>query len=165
MGFSRVAAAAAFANPVPGLDLVATAAVNGQLVMDLSKVYQLNFSMERASAIAKTFGELIVKQGLVELSSQAIAGALKTNAMTYVAGGAIQAMSAAYLTRVAGLTLVELFEAQSERVAIAGDTDETWLSSERIGTLLQTTFSQVRDGFGWSEFLRQAAQRLSLQAA
>ena len=160
-----IAAAAAFANPVPGLDLVATAAVNGQLVMDLGQVYQLSFDLERASAIAKTFGELMVKLGLVELSSQVVAGALKTNAMTYVAGGALQAMSAAYLTRVAGLTLVTLFEAQSERIAIAGETDEKWLSSDRIATVLQATFNRVRDGFSWHEFLTQAAQRLSLTAA
>ncbi|MEM1425384.1 MAG: DUF697 domain-containing protein [Cyanobacteria bacterium P01_H01_bin.130] len=160
-----IAAAAAFANPVPGLDLVATAAVNGQLVMDLGQVYQLSFDLERASAIAKTFGELMVKLGLVELSSQVVAGALKTNAMTYVAGGALQAMSAAYLTRVAGLTLVTLFEAQSERIAIAGETDEKWLSSDRIATVLQATFNRVRDGVSWNEFLTQAAQRLSLTAA
>ncbi|MEM9770553.1 MAG: DUF697 domain-containing protein [Cyanobacteria bacterium P01_D01_bin.73] len=160
-----IAAAAAFANPVPGLDLVATAAVNGQLVMDLGAVYQLSFDLDRASAIAKTFGELMVKQGLVELSSQAIAGALKTNAMTYVAGGALQGISAAYLTRVAGLTLVELFEAHAERVAIAGEADEKWLSPEQIGAVLQTTFTRVRDGFGWRDFLNQAVQRLSLSAA
>lgn len=159
-----MAAAAAFANPVPGLDLVATAAVNGQLVMDLGQVYKLSFELERASAIAKTFGELMVKQGLVELSSQAIGSTLKTNAMTYVAGGAIQAMSAAYLTRVAGLALVALMEEHSERVAIAGDTDEKWLSPERIGTVLQATFTQVRDGFGWTEFIQQGAQRLGLTA-
>ncbi|MEM9246200.1 MAG: DUF697 domain-containing protein [Cyanobacteria bacterium P01_F01_bin.153] len=157
-----IAAAAAFANPLPGLDLVATAAVNGQLVMDLGAVYQLSFDLERATAIAKTFGELMIKQGLVELSSQAIAGALKTNAMTYVAGGAIQGMSAAYLTRVAGLALVEIFEAHSAKVAITDD--ETWLSPERIGAALQTTFNRVRDGFGWQDFFNQATQRLSLSA-
>ncbi|MGD1936651.1 MAG: DUF697 domain-containing protein [Cyanophyceae cyanobacterium] len=157
-----IAAAAAFANPVPGLDLVATAAVNGQLVMDLGAVYQLSFDLERATAIAKTFGELMIKQGLVELSSQVIAGALKTNAMTYVAGGAVQGISAAYLTRVAGLALVEIFEAHSAAVAIADN--ETWLSPERIGSTLQTTFARVRDGFGWQDFLHQATQRLSLSA-
>ena len=132
--------------------------------MDLGQVYKLSFELERASAIAKTFGELMVKQGLVELSSQAIGSTLKTNAMTYVAGGAIQAMSAAYLTRVAGLALVALMEEHSERVAIAGDTDEKWLSPERIGTVLQATFTQVRDGFGWTEFIQQGAQRLGLTA-
>ena len=141
---------------------MATAAVNGQLVMDLGAVYPLSFDLERATAIAKTFGELMIKQGLVELSSQVIAGALKTNAMTYVAGGAVQGISAAYLTRVAGLALVEIFEAHSAAVAIADN--ETWLSPERIGSTLQTTFARVRDGFGWQDFLHQATQRLSLSA-
>jgi GTPase SAR1 family protein len=45
--YQWIAAAAAFANPVPALDLLATAAINAQLVMDLGGIYQQRFSLSR----------------------------------------------------------------------------------------------------------------------
>lgn len=108
-----IAAATAFANPVPSLDLIATAAINAQLVTDLGAIYQQNFSLQQAKTAATTLATQMVKLGLVELSSQAIAPLLKSHALTYVAGGLLQGTSAAYLTRVAGLSLVEYFEEQS----------------------------------------------------
>jgi uncharacterized protein len=112
--YQWIAAAAAFANPVPSLDLVATAAINAQLVLDLGAIYQQQFSIDQAKTTARTMASLIVKLGLVELSSQAIAPLLKSSALTYVAGGMLQGVSAAYLTRVAGLSLVAYFEEQSQ---------------------------------------------------
>lgn len=112
--YQWIAAAAAFANPVPSLDLLATATLNAQMIMDLGALYQQQFSLEQAKTVAGSLGSQMVKLGLVELASQAIAPLLKSHALTYVAGGTLQGMSAAYLTRVAGLGLVEYFEEQSQ---------------------------------------------------
>lgn len=110
--YQWVAAAAAFANPVPTLDLLATAAINTQMVMDLGKVYQQKFSLDQAKNVTVTLASQMMKLGLVELSTQAIAPLLKSNVLTYVAGGMLQGLSAAHLTQVAGLSLVEYFEDQ-----------------------------------------------------
>jgi GTPase SAR1 family protein len=110
--YQWIAAAAAFANPVPALDLLATVAINGQIVVDLGEIYQQKFSLEQAQTVAATMGSLMLKLGLVELSSQAICTVLKSNAVTFVAGGVVQGVSAAYLTRIAGLTLIEYFQQQ-----------------------------------------------------
>jgi len=126
-----VAAAAAFATPVPSLDLLATAAINAQLVVDLGTVYQQQFSLDQAKEVAKTLAEQMVKLGLVEMSSQAIAPLLKSHALTFVAGGLLQGISAAYLTRIAGLSLVEYLQEQSQ-FAIAHSE-----SSFQIGKLTQ----------------------------
>jgi uncharacterized protein len=107
-----IVGAAAFANPVPALDLLATAAVNAQMVVDLGALYQQQFSLDHAQAAAGAMGGVMLKLGLVEVCTQAVAGLLKTNAITFMAGGMVQGLSAAYLTRIAGLTLVEYFEAQ-----------------------------------------------------
>ena len=96
--YQWIAAAAAFANPVPALDLLATAAINAQLVMELGGIYQQKFSLEQAQAVAGTLGSLMLKLGLVELSTQTIGTILKSNAITFVAGGVVQGVSAAYLT-------------------------------------------------------------------
>ena len=107
--YQWIAAATAFANPVPVLDLLATGAITGQLVMDLGEIYQQKLDLPQAQTAAKTTGELMLKLGLVELSSKAIGTVLKSNAITFVAGGAVQGVSAAYLTRLAGLSLIEYF--------------------------------------------------------
>lgn len=52
--YQWIAAAAAFANPVAALDLVATAAVNAQMLVDLSAIYQQKFSLSQAqTALAR----------------------------------------------------------------------------------------------------------------
>jgi uncharacterized protein len=132
-----VAAATAFASPVPSLDLLAAVAVNGQLVMDLGQVYGVKISLEEAKAAAGTLAGLTVKLGLVELSSQALTAVLKSHAATYVAGGLVQGLSAAYLTRLAGLSLIETFEA----AALAGQPEAT-LPLAAIAQRLQSLFQQ-----------------------
>lgn len=155
-----IAAATAFANPLPGLDLLATAAINGQLVMDLGQIYQQRFSLDRAQAIAQTLGEVMLKLGLVELGSQAIATALKTSALTYLAGGAIQGLSAAYLTRVAGLSLVELFQAHVEAEWAGQPEGENWLSPDRLSTILRRVFEQTRQSTIIQTLIDQGRDRL-----
>ncbi len=54
----------------------------------------------------------MVQLGLVELSTQTIGSILKSHGLTYVAGGAVQGVSAAYLTRLAGLSLMAYFQEQ-----------------------------------------------------
>ncbi|MBW4464626.1 MAG: DUF697 domain-containing protein [Pegethrix bostrychoides GSE-TBD4-15B] len=112
--YQWVAAAAAFANPLPSLDLLTTATINAQMVMDLGALYHQQFSLDQAKTVAASLGSQMVKLGLVEMASQAISPLLKSHALTYVAGGTLQGLSAAYLTRVAGLSLVEYFEEQSQ---------------------------------------------------
>ncbi len=116
--YQWLAAAAAFANPVAVLDLLATAAIGAQMVLDLGTVYQQKLSLAQAEMIAGTLGALVAKLGLVELSTQAIASVLKTHVVSYAAGGVLQGLSAAYLTRVAGLGLIEAFQAQDPTAAL-----------------------------------------------
>ena len=134
-----VAGAAAFANPVPTLDLLATVAINGQLIMDLGKLYGFNLSLDEAKTAAGTLASLTVKLGLVELSTQVLTAVLKSHFATYLAGGLVQGLSAAYLTRMAGLSLVEYFE----QAALVG-TPATALSWAAIAQRLQSTIQQNR---------------------
>jgi uncharacterized protein (DUF697 family) len=145
-----VAAAAAFANPVPTIDLLATVAINGQLIMDLGKVYGFNLSLEEAKTAAGTLASLTVKLGLVELSTQVLTTVLKSHFATYLAGGLVQGLSAAYLTRMAGLSLIEYFEES----ALAG-TPTTEISWDAIANRLKSAIQQN----GQARFLQALAQQ------
>jgi uncharacterized protein len=156
--YQWIAAAAAFANPVPALDLLATAAINAQLVTDLGEIYQQKFSLQQAQTAAKTLGSLMLKLGLVELSTQAIAGILKGNAFTYVAGGAVQGVSAAYLTRLAGLSLIEYFQEQeiSENTATGQG-----FNLDRLGQKLKAVFQQNQRAAFLQGFVTKAVSYLA----
>lgn len=130
-----IAAGAAFANPVPSLDLVSTAAVNAQMVVDLAAIYQQTLSLDWAREIAVRLGEVMVKLGIVEVTSQTIAPLLKSHALTYVAGGLMQGISAAYLTRIAGLALVEYLEEYGQSLST-----ESTFSLDRLSDKLKAVF-------------------------
>ncbi|GAB4132342.1 MAG: DUF697 domain-containing protein [Cyanobacteria bacterium J069] len=153
-----IAGAAAFATPMPSLDLLATGAINVQMVMDLGKVYQQAFSMEQAKAIATTMAETMVKLGLVEVSTQAIAPLLKSHLATFAVGGALQGVSAAYLTRVAGLSLVTYFEEQSPTAAPAG---EFALKRDRLIQSIKAVFQNNQRTDFLQTLVQQAAKQLA----
>ncbi|MEM7065374.1 MAG: DUF697 domain-containing protein [Cyanobacteria bacterium P01_B01_bin.77] len=148
-----IAAGTAFANPIVTVDLLATAAITGQLVLDLGAIYGQTFSMDQAKAAAGTIAKLTVQLGLVELATQALGTILKGHITTYVAGGVLQGISAAYLTRLAGLTLIDYFEEQSLL-------ETTELNFEGLGSRLQSLFQQARQGLALREFVTQAMPHL-----
>ncbi|MFB2834018.1 DUF697 domain-containing protein [Floridanema evergladense] len=154
--YQWISAAAAFANPVPTLDLVATSAINAQMVLDLANVYQQKFSLEQAQTVAGTLGSAMLKLGLVELSTQTITSFLKSHVITFVAGGVVQGISAAYLTRIAGLSLIEYFQEQE----ISADAGENAFSVERLKEKLQSVFQQNQRVVFLQSFVQQVVGKL-----
>lgn len=156
--YQWISAATAFASPLPALDVLATAAINAQMVLDLSNLYQQKFSLQQAQTIAGTMASLLLKLGLVELSVQTVTGLLKSNAVTFAAGGAVQGVSAAYLTRLAGLSLVEYFQEQ-EVGSDAANFDP--LKLKRLGETLQHLFQQNQRVAFLKTFVQQAVGYLT----
>jgi len=150
-----IAAGSAFASPLPSLDLLASTAINAQLIVDLGAVYGQTFSLEQGKKAASTLAELLMKLGLVELSTQAFGSLLKTHAATYVAGGALQGVSAAYLTRTVGLSLIEFFEEQSYLQA-----EKRKFAFSDMGERLQSIFKATKQGLGLQTFVQQALSHL-----
>jgi uncharacterized protein len=158
--YQWIAAAAAFANPVPSLDLLATASINAQMIVDLGALYHQPFSLEQAKTITGNLASQMVKLGLVEMASQAISPLLKSHALTYVAGGTLQGISAAYLTRVAGLSLVEYFEEQSQATETASA-----FNLDRLVQKLKDVFQDNQRTAFLQNLVKQGVSRLVPQAA
>ncbi len=131
--YQWISAGVAFANPLPSLDMVATAAISGKMIQELATIYQIKISLDRATEIAGVFAKNLIQMGLVEASSQVLTLALKGNTVTYIAGGMLQGVGAAYFTRMAGLSLVELFEVHR--------TSESWtLNTALLNQIVQRVF-------------------------
>jgi uncharacterized protein len=153
--YQWVSAGAAFLNPLPSLDLLATAAVSAQLVADLAKIYRQPLSADHAKTLAAALAEMLIKLGLVEVSTQLLGVVLKGNSVTYLAGGMIQGASAAYLTRTVGLSLMDYFET----LAVTGEVANT-TSLQQLKQALQRTFEAGRQGKLLQSFASQAVQQL-----
>jgi uncharacterized protein len=151
--YQWIAAGAAFANPLPSLDMVATAAITGKMIQDLAETYQIQLSLDRATQIAGVLAKTLIQMGVVEASSQFLSTALKGNAATYIVGGTLQGVGAAYFTRMAGLSLIELFEVQF--AAGAG-----WqIDSAVLGQIVQRVFGQHQRLEVFKDLVHQTVKR------
>ena len=92
--FQWIGAGVIAVTPLPVIDLIATAAVNTQMVIEIGKIYGCELNIDRgrelALSLAKTLGSLGVVKGVIQLVSTA----LQFNVATLVVGRAIQAVSA-----------------------------------------------------------------------
>ena len=89
--------------------MLATAAVNAQMVVEIGQVYGCELNSETGRDLALSLGKTLVSLGVVKGAVDLVAMALQFTATTYVVGKVIQAISAAYLTRIAGKSFVEYF--------------------------------------------------------
>jgi uncharacterized protein (DUF697 family) len=96
-------------TPLPVVDMLATAAINAQMVNEIGRVYGCELNSDRGKELAVSLGKTLVSLGVVKGAVELLAKALQFQIATYIVGKAIQAVTAAYLTRIAGKSFVEYF--------------------------------------------------------
>ena len=96
-------------TPLPMVDLLATAAVNAQMVVEIGRLYGCDLNMERGKELALSLGKTIAGLGIVKGAIELLSTALQLNVSTFIVGRAIQGVTAAYLTRIAGKSFIEYF--------------------------------------------------------
>ncbi len=107
--FQWLTAGTVFANPIPALDLMAAGAVQYQMITELAAVYGVEITSAHVKMIGTQMIQMLLKTGLVEASTSLIAGLFKSSLVGYAAGGAVQAVSMAYLAHVSGLAFADYF--------------------------------------------------------
>ena len=102
-----VVAGAVFASPVPSTDLLLVAVVNGLMIQEMSQIWCCKLKPQLLQEVAKQLAIAALAQGVFEWSGQALLGAAKLHGGTWLAAGSMQALSAAYLTRVVGRSMAD----------------------------------------------------------
>ncbi len=97
-------------TPLPGVDLLGTAAVNVQMVLEIGKLHGVTISREDARELALTVGRSLAGLGLVKGAVGLLGSAMAMTLPTALVSRSLQAVGAAWLTRVAGLSLIRYFE-------------------------------------------------------
>ncbi|NJL72792.1 MAG: YcjF family protein, partial [Candidatus Competibacteraceae bacterium] len=143
--------AAIFANPLTGLDLLANAAINTQMLLELSQIYDRKFTPTEAREMATILSQSMLKLGLVELITTTIGNMIKFNTLTFAIGGSLQGFTAAYLTRVGGISFMKYIEQELDPVPdqpqsleiLCAETYKTMESQPLIKAFLQEASLQI----------------------
>jgi uncharacterized protein (DUF697 family) len=97
-------------TPLPGVDLLGAAAVNAQMVMEIGKVYGVSLSRDSAQDLALSVGRTLAGLGLVKGGVALISSVISLSLPVLLVSRAIQAVTAAWLTRVAGRSFIVFFQ-------------------------------------------------------
>ena len=100
-------AGAVFASPVPSTDLLSLAVVNGLMIQEMGNIWACDIKPDLLNKVARQLAIAALAQGVVEWSGQTLLGVAKLHGGTWLAAGAMQAISAAYLTRVVGRSMAD----------------------------------------------------------
>ncbi|WP_040654787.1 YcjF family protein [Rubidibacter lacunae] len=96
-------------TPLPVADMLGAAAVNAQMVVELGRIYGCELNLDRGRELALSLGKMLVSLGVVKGALQLLATALQLSVAGYLVGKAIQGVTVAYLTRIAGKSFIEYF--------------------------------------------------------
>ncbi|MEB3256306.1 MAG: GTP-binding protein [Synechococcaceae cyanobacterium] len=108
--YAWIGAGVLMATPLPGLDLLGTAAVNAQMVVEIGRVYGISLSRSSAQELAVSVGRTLAGLGLIKGGVALLSAALSLNLPALVVSRALQAVSGAWLTRVAGRSFITYFQ-------------------------------------------------------
>jgi small GTP-binding protein len=135
-------------TPLPGVDLLGTAAVNAQMVMEIGKVYGVQLSRASAQDLALSVGRTLAGLGLVKGGVGLLTSAMTLQLPVLLVSRAIQAVSAAWLTRVAGQSFITYFQQNQD-----------W-GDGGVQEVLQQQFELNRREGALRQFLELALQRV-----
>ena len=152
-----VVAAGVVAAPLPSLDLLVLAVANGLMLQEMARLWRCSWTLEQLRTAAAELARASLALGVVEWSSQSLASLLKLHGATWLVGGAVQALSAAYLTRVVGRAMADV-------LALSSGVSEPDLERLKREAPLIVARAAETERLDWQHFLQQGRQWLRDQA-
>ncbi len=149
-----IVAGAVFASPVASTDLLSVAVVNGLMMQEMAELWSCSWKPEMLNIAARQLALAAISEGVVEWSGQALLSLAKVHSGAWIAAGTMQALSAAYLTRVVGTSMAD-WMALNNGVA----KPDLELLKRQAPELISKAAEQER--VDWSAFLQQARLWLS----
>lgn len=107
--FQWIGAGVIAATPLPVVDMLGAAAVNAQMVVEIGRVYGCEIDLERGRELAISLSKTMAGLGIIKGAITLVTTALELSLGGIIVGRAIQAVAAAYLTRIAGKSFIEYF--------------------------------------------------------
>ena len=97
-------------NPLPGVDFLTTTSVNVQMIMELSKIFDIRLTKNDAKDLSKSLIGALAKLGILKGGLAIISSTLATSMTKIIVSKSIQSITAGWLIRIVGLSLIEYFK-------------------------------------------------------
>ena len=97
-------------NPLPAVDFLSTTTVNVQMIMELSKIYEIKLTKKDAKELSISLLSALTKQGILKAGIAIISPALATSMTKLIISKSVQSITTGWLIRIAGLSLIEYFK-------------------------------------------------------
>ncbi len=97
-------------NPLPAVDFLTTTSVNVQMIMELSRIYEIKLTKGDARELSKSLLGALAKLGILKGGLAIISPALATSLTKIIISKSIQSITAGWLIRIVGLSLIEYFK-------------------------------------------------------
>ena len=145
-----------FASPLASVDLLAVAVANGLMIREMATIWGSTAKIELLQEAAAQLARVALAQGVVEWTGQTLLGLAKLDGGTWLVAGSMQALSAAYLTRVVGRSMADW-------LALSAGVAEPDLVELRQRAPLLVAQAAEEERLNWNDFL-QDSRRWLLQA-
>ena len=144
-------AGAVVASPLPSTDLLAVAVGNGLMLKEMATIWDCRWTPDVLQVAAKHLAAAALGQGVVEWSSQALLSLAKLDGGAWLAAGVMQALSAAYLTRVVGASMADW-------MALNAGVAEPDLELLKQQAPLLVAQAAEKERLDWQGFVQQAGR-------
>ena len=144
-----VVAASVMTSPVPSLDLLAVAVANGLMIKEMGEIWGTSLQPDVLREAAAQLARVALAQGVVEWTGQTLLGLAKLDGGSWLIAGSMQALSAAYLTRVVGRSMADW-------LAINAGVDELDLVALKQQAPLLVARAAEEERVNWNGFVQQS---------
>ncbi|ABM72206.1 GTPase SAR1 and related small G proteins [Prochlorococcus marinus str. MIT 9515] len=97
-------------NPLPVVDFITTTSVNVQMILEISKIYNVRLSKIEAVDLSKSLITTLAKLGILKGGLNVITTALSSNFTTIYISKSIQSLTSCWLIKIVGLSIIEYFK-------------------------------------------------------
>ncbi len=141
-------AAGVFTAPLPSVDLLVLAVANGLMLKEMAELWSCPWQMQQLREAATELAKAALALGITEWTSQALLSAMRLEGTTWLVGGTLQALSAAYLTRVVA-------HAMADVLALSSGVAEMDLQALKRQAPLLVARAAEAERLDWKGFLQQ----------
>ena len=148
-----VVAGSVMASPIASLDLLAVAVANGLMIKEMGEIWGTSLQPDVLREAAAQLARVALAQGVVEWTGQTLLGLAKLDGGSWLIAGSMQALSAAYLTRVVGRSMADW-------LAINAGVDELDLVALKQQAPLLVARAAEEERANWNGFVQQSREWL-----
>ena len=138
-------------NPLPVIDLLTTTSVNVQMIMELSKIYEVKITSSEAKDLSISLLSALAKVGIVKGGLSIISSTLSASFTTVFISKTIQSITSVWIIKIVGFSLIEYFK-----------NDQSW-GDEGIQEIVQKIYRLNKKEETLNIFINEAISKLKIK--